>query len=325
MRKKWMAMAAAAILISGCSSAEPASTNEQQSQVNPLTGVESSDTEHRAIAVVVSNHPDARPQMALDEADIVYEVLTEGGITRFLALYQSKYPGKIGPVRSARDYFIELAEGYDSLFLAHGYSPEAREILLSEEVDQLNGIQHEGTVFKRDSSREAPHNSYVHVKEAMEAAEQKGYGLDTAPSRLLFLSDKEKMELNGEPAAVLSIQPSLNDSFESVYEFDGKSYHRSISGMDIEADNIFIIEADHRVVDAEGRLDIDLKSGGDAFLIQDGLLNLVKWRNQDGRIIPYTESGAAFVTGKTWIHVVPASRGLNKAVNVEIEGEGNGS
>lgn len=325
MRKKWMAMATAAILISGCASAEPANTNVQRNEINPLTGVESSDTEHRTMAVVVSNHPFARPQTALDEADMVYEVLTEGGITRFLALYQSEYPDKIGPVRSARDYFIDLAEGYNALFLAHGYSPEAQEILLSGEIDQLNGIQYDGDVFKRDSSRKAPHNSYVDVEEALDMAEQKGYSLDTAPSRLSFLSNKEKMSLTGEPAAAFSIRPSSNDLFESAYEFDGDSYHRSIGGTDIEADNIFIIEADHRVIDAKGRLDIDLKSGGDAFLIQDGVLNLVRWRNQNGRIIPYTENGAAFVPGKTWIHVVPASRGLNKAVNVEIDGEGNGS
>lgn len=325
MRKKWMEMAAAAVLISGCASAEPANTNEQRNEINPLTGVESSDTARRTMAVVVSNHPSARPQTALDEADMVYEILTEGGITRFLALYQSEYPDKIGPVRSARDYFIELAEGYNALFLAHGYSPEAQGILLSGDIDQLNGIQYDGGVFKRDGSRKEPHNSYVDVEQALDVAEQKGYSLDTAPSRLSFLTEKEERSLTGEPAETLSIRPSSNDLFESVYEFDGDSYHRSIGGAEVRADNIFVIEADHRVIDAKGRLDIDLKSGGDAFLIQDGLLNLVKWRNQNGRIVPYTENGAAFVTGKTWIHIVPASRGLNKAVNVEIDGEGNGS
>ncbi|OES45307.1 DUF3048 domain-containing protein [Domibacillus iocasae] len=325
MRKKWMAMAAAAVLISGCASAEPANTNEQRNEINPLTGVESSDTARRTMAVVVSNHPSARPQTALDEADMVYEILTEGGITRFLALYQSEYPDKIGPVRSARDYFIELAEGYNALFLAHGYSPEAQGILLSGDIDQLNGIQYDGGVFKRDGSQKEPHNSYVDVEQALDVAEQKGYSLDAAPSRLSFLTEKEERSLTGEPAETLSIRPSSNDLFESVYEFDGDSYHRSIGGAEVRTDNIFVIEADHRVIDAKGRLDIDLKSGGDAFLIQDGLLNLVKWRNQNGRIVPYTENGAAFVTGKTWIHIVPASRGLNKAVNVEIDGEGNGS
>lgn len=324
MRKKWMAMAAAAVLISGCSSAEPASKNEK-SELNPLTGIQSSDNAHRAVAVVISNHPSARPQTALEKADIVYEILTEGGITRFLAIYQSEYPDKAGPVRSARDYLVELSKGYDALFLAHGYSPEAQEMLLSGEVDQVNGIQHDGDVFKRDPSRKAPHNSYVDMKEAFHVAEEKGYSLNDAPSRLAFLSKKDAASLTGDPAEAFFIRPSSNDLFESRYEYDGDQYRRTIDGAEIKADNVFVIEADHRVVDAKGRLDIDLTSGGDAFLFQEGVMNLVKWRNQDGRIVPNTESGPAFVTGKTWIHVVPASRGLNKAVKAEIDGEGNGS
>ncbi|WP_050181932.1 DUF3048 domain-containing protein [Domibacillus robiginosus] len=324
MKKKWMAMAAAAVLISGCSSAEPASTNEQR-KLNPLTGIQSPNNAHRAVAVVISNHPSARPQTALEKADIVYEILTEGGITRFLAIYQSEYPDKAGPVRSARDYFVELSQGYDALFLAHGYSPEAQDMLLSGEVDQINGIQHDGDVFKRDASRKSPHNSYVDMKEAFHAAEEKGYSLDDAPPRLSFLSDGEAEKLTGDSAAVFSIRPSANDLFQSRYEYDGHTYHRKIDQIDIEAENVFVIEADHRVVDAKGRLDIDLASGGDAFLFQEGVMNLVKWRSQNGRIVPNTESGPAFVPGKTWIHVVPASTGLNKAVNVEIDGEGNGS
>ncbi len=325
MKKKWMAIAAAAVLISGCSSSEPAHTSEPKRKISPLTGIESTAVNQRAAAVVISNHPAARPQTALDKADIVYEVLAEGGITRFLAIYQSEYPEIAGPVRSARDYFVELAEGYDALFLAHGYSPEARELLLSGEINHLNGIQYDGTVFKRDTLRKAPHNSYVDFNKVLDAAEQKNYQMDTAPPRLSFLSNKKKKLLNGDPAWKVVIHPSKNNDFDAIYEYDKEQYVRSVGGEDIQADNIFIVEADHRVVDAKGRLDIDLTSGGDAFLIQKGVLNLVKWRSQNGRIVPYTENGAAFVPGTTWIHIVPVTRGLNKSVDVEIDREGNES
>lgn len=317
MKKNWIAIAAAAVFMSGCLSSEPDNTNEQKNNISPLTGVQSSAEDQRAVAVVVSNHPSARPQTALGDADIVYEVLTEGGITRFLAIYQSTYPEIAGPVRSARDYFVELAEGYDALFLAHGYSPKAQKALLAGEVDQLNGIQHDGTVFKRDSSRKAPHNSYVDFEAAFDAAEQKGYQLSTAPTRLSFLTKKEKMSLNGDPALEFVIRSSKNDAFDAEYAYNGDAYVRSLGGQELYADNVFVVEADHRVMDAKGRLDIDLTSGGDGFLIQNGVINLVKWQNQNGRIVPYTEHGAAFVPGKTWIHVVPALRGLNKAVDVE--------
>ncbi|OLN22968.1 lipoprotein YerB [Domibacillus antri] len=324
MKNNWMAITIAALFLGGCASSQPVDKSEQN-VLSPLTGMEAADLDQRAVAVVISNHPAARPQTALEEADIVYEVLTEGNITRFLAIYQSEYPELAGPVRSARDYFVELASGYDALFLAHGYSPEAKEMLFSGEVDHLNGIQHEGDLFKRDSARQAPHNSYVYFDEVMETAEKNEYDVGSSPSKLSFLTKEEAKSVNGDPASNVVVRSSKNESFDAVYEYNGESYIRSIDGADMTVDNIFVVEADHRVVDAKGRLDINLTSGGDAFLIQKGVMNMVKWQNRNGRIIPYTEKSAALAPGRTWIHVVPASRGLNKAVDVENEGEGNGS
>ena len=71
--------------------------------------------ENRPLAVMVENHPDARPQSGLSLADIVYETLAEGGITRFLAIYQSRDAGQIGPVRSAREYFAQIADEWARL------------------------------------------------------------------------------------------------------------------------------------------------------------------------------------------------------------------
>ena len=89
----------------------------------------STEIEGRAVAVMINNHPAARPQSGLHKADIVYELLAEGDVTRFLAIFQSEQPDNIGPVRSARSYYIELAKGYDSLYIAHGNSPDAKKML----------------------------------------------------------------------------------------------------------------------------------------------------------------------------------------------------
>ena len=61
---------------------------------------------------------------------LYYEMVAEGNITRFLALFQSEIPDKIGPIRSARDYFIDIAEGLDAFYIAHGYSPDAQSLLM---------------------------------------------------------------------------------------------------------------------------------------------------------------------------------------------------
>ncbi|PAQ16720.1 lipoprotein YerB [Bacillaceae bacterium SAOS 7] len=332
-----MTLLTSAILLSGCWGQKE--NNEAQKEngeafpanegnyVSPLTGEKTEEKPNqRAAAVVINNHPKARPQTGLAQADIVYEVMVEGNMTRFLAIYQSQQPEKIGPVRSARDYFIDLANGYDSLFIAHGYSPDAKKMLQSGEIDQINGIQYEGNIFQRDPSRVAPHNSYMIFDEMNEVAKEKGYDLETPPDSLNFMKQAEVKELVGQEAETVHIRYSNQAAFQVEYKYDTKqqSYERWTSGeqeLDREtqepvlADNILIIEAGHRVVDSEGRLDIDLSSGGSAYLIQRGIVRQVEWSNVNGRIIPFKKGSMLdFIPGNTWIQVIPASKGLNQIV-----------
>ena len=130
--------------------------------VTPFTGKRVAEEPLiRPIVVTINNHPKARPQSGLTEADVVYEMLAEGDVTRLLALYQSDIPAVAGPVRSARSYFIDIANGLGAFYYAHGYSPEAKSMLERGVVDNMNGMHYDGTYFKRSSERKAPHNSYI--------------------------------------------------------------------------------------------------------------------------------------------------------------------
>ena len=97
-------------------------------KANPLTGIEYPQKEAefwlntRPMAVMVNNYIDARPQSGLVYADLVYEVVAEGGITRFLAFYLSKAPEKIGPVRSTREYYLVLVKELGDAMLMHSTS-----------------------------------------------------------------------------------------------------------------------------------------------------------------------------------------------------------
>lgn len=283
----------------------------------PLTGVNTDvKPEGRAIAAMINNHPDARQQNGLSEADIVYEVLAEGGITRFLAIFQSELPERIGPIRSARDYYIELAQGYDSLFIAHGYSPDAEKMLASGEIDHLNGIRYDGILFKRASFRKAPHNSYISFDSIKEGAAKLGYNMIQAPDRLKFLADG-KSNKDGEQAQHLKISYDRNPNFVAEYKYDEQSerYIRFSGGMQtveyetedpVHIDNVFVLEATHHVIDESGRREIDLTSGGRAFLLQKGMSYEVEWKNHNGRLLPYIgEEQVELVPGKTWINIVP--------------------
>ena len=185
--KRVLFMVIAILLLAGCSTKEdPASDDSkpkdqavikntdvknEPSNEFPLTGIATdAGSERRAAAVMINNHPEARPQSGLSEADMVYEMLAEGDITRFLAIFQSEMPSQIGPIRSARDYYIELAKGLDCIYVCHGYSPEAKTMLDRGYIDNLNGLYYDGTLFQRSADRKAPHNSYTSFEDIEKGA-----------------------------------------------------------------------------------------------------------------------------------------------------------
>ncbi|MBP2240897.1 hypothetical protein J2Z40_001457 [Cytobacillus eiseniae] len=351
MGNKWLAASVIALLLlAGCSNNNEASIDNEEEVVEkpeetidvpevedlpfqfPLTGVGTEKkAEDRAVAVMINNDPKARPQSGLEKADIVYELLAEGNITRFLAIYQSGQPENIGPVRSARDYFIELAKGYDSLYIAHGYSPDAKAMLDQGYIDELNGITYDGTLFKRASFRKAPHNSYISYENILKGAEKKNYDMDEAPSSLFFLNESEMEEIEGETAESAMVSYFNSDLYNSIYEYDEalEKYKRYTngeltadydSGEPVLLDNIFIVETNHKVIDDAGRRSIDLTSGGNGYLLQKGKWKEVKWENIKGKILPVRNNGdqIGLVPGRTWINIIPTSPGLTQSVSFDV-------
>ena len=350
--KKWaVAMAAVLLLFSGCSNKEKEKVQEpvkkekvvekevekeQEKQeypyYYPLTGIGSTtETDGRAVAVMVNNHPKARPQSGLNKADVVYEVLAEGDITRFLAVFQSERPENIGPVRSARDYYINLAKGLNALYVAHGWSEEAKKMLEGNVVDNLNGMVYDGTLFKRSKTRKAPHNSYITYDNILKGAQQKKYSMEKSPSSFTFMSEDERKNVTGNEAASVKITYSKGGISDSVLEFDSTvgKYKRFSGGeqtVDLDnnepvlLDNVFIIEAVHKIIDSYGRRDIDLQSGGRAYLIQMGKVNEVEWANRNGLIVPVKNGKEVpLVQGKTWVNVVPTTPGMETSVSFNVK------
>lgn len=284
----------------------------------PLTGIETeAEPLDRPVAVMINNHPSARPQSGIEKADIVYEVLAEGSVTRLLAIFASEKPEMIGPVRSARDYYIELAAGYDSLYIAHGYSPSAKQLLDSGYIDHLNGIRYDGILFERVNFKRAPHNSYIRFENIIKGAEDNSFKLNDHPRPLTFLDESELGNLSGSKVDEINIVYGTQ-SFDVQYVYDQtvqqyRRYGGGIETTDTETeqpvliDNIFIVEMDHRILDNEGRRAIDLTSGGRGYLMQQGIMNEVNWQNVEGRILPFQNGDLLeFVPGKTWINIVPS-------------------
>ncbi|WP_257350737.1 DUF3048 domain-containing protein [Pseudalkalibacillus decolorationis] len=291
----------------------------------PLTGKDTNEAViNRVVGIMVNNSPKARPQSGLHKADVVYEVLAEGRITRFLALFQSQKPEKVGPVRSARDYYVRLSNGFDAIYVHHGWSPSAKEMLLGGNIDSLNGLYYDGTLFKRVSFRKAPHNSYITFDNILKESKKQKYELKQEIPSLPFLTKEEVKSIEGDPAKTLSI--SYGDYYKVEYKYQPEKgtyirFSDSEQTVDretetpIELANVMVVEAHHRVIDSVGRRQIDLQSGGSALLFQQGKVQQVSWVNKNGRIIPKVDGKVvAFAPGQIWINLVPAPD-MDKDVN----------
>lgn len=296
--------------------------------VMPFTGERvAEEVTTRPVLATINNHPQARPQSGLASADVVYEMLAEGDVTRFLALFQSEIPESIGPIRSARSYFIDIAQGLDAFYIAHGYSPEAKSMLERKVVDNINGMNYDGTYFKRSSDRKAPHNSYISGENVVAGAEKVGASLLYQKKVSYPFYEAEDNVKMGVTANEVTMKYNNGGSFNSHYVYDQETsrytrYSANVETIDyatiesVKLANILFFEMPHRIIDSVGRRDITITGGGNAYVAQAGTIREVKWKNTDGLLIAVEEDGTEvkLVPGKTWVHFVPTSPGLTTAV-----------
>ncbi|WP_042225211.1 DUF3048 domain-containing protein [Oceanobacillus manasiensis] len=342
----WM-LVCAFILLVGCSDKEKqeAENNEKKDVdvqeksnepevsneiIAPLTGMAIDEpTDNRIVAVMVNNHSKARPQTGLSKADIVFEMLAEGKITRFLAMFQSELPDVVGPVRSAREYYFNLANDYNALYVYHGAANFVNDMIINRGIEHLNGslYDNDGNLFKRESFRKSPHNSYLQLGAVKDVAASKGYETTAEIEPLPFIADDEA-EISGDPAQHVEIvyaqQPmeiveyDYNASEEVFTRYNDREPTVELNTEEpIQAANVLIVETPHEVIDDAGRRAIDMESGGNAYLLQKGKVQELQWENREGRILPVKDGEVVgFMPGKTWINVIPTNPGLTGSVNI---------
>ncbi|HHV71157.1 MAG TPA: DUF3048 domain-containing protein [Clostridia bacterium] len=327
------------ILLSGCNSGKSIDTGQEQGQqetqpkfeyICPLDGLvrtfdNSSDLEkfieRRPLIVTIENHPAARPQFGLEQACLVYEFLAEGNITRFLAVYLHQEPDKIGPIRSARPYFLDKAMELDAIYAHCGQSPQAELEIPKFKIRSINEIGGAGIYFWRDNTKRAPHNLYSSVEKLRQYAEKKGWEKKTEPKGFNFAPD---VQINDNTINKVIID--YPGSYEVTYNYDpetgvflrnmeGKPHLAGESNRQLTAQNIAVLYANKtRVIDNEGRLEIDLLGEGKAVFFIGNQMVEGKWK-KDSRSTPtyfYDQDGKeiTFKTGQTWIQVVSSTTKL---------------
>lgn len=271
----------------------------------------------RPYAVVVENQLHARPQTGLTEADVVYEVLAEGDITRFMAIFQSHVPDVIGPVRSIRPYFIELGTSVDGVIVHAGWSPEAERILLGGSIAYINEVKGGDHVyFWRSKDRVAPHNVYTSAELMAKGAEDKKYRKDWKETSLTFFDEAPEPEtLPGEAAREAEIRYYRSYAVQYKYDeeqgkylrfMDGDPHTDKESGEQIAASNVLIAVTDHKVLDSVGRRAVNVKGPGKGWLMQGGKIREISWEMKDGFIRAFSAGEEQkLLPGQTWIQIVP--------------------
>lgn len=193
-----------------------------------LTGIEVPfDSNKRPVTgIMIENSPDARPQSGLKDAGIVYEAIAEGGITRFLTLFQEARPDYIGPVRSVRPYYLDFLWPFDAGIAHVGGAPQALADIKSLGIRDLDQFANSGSYW-RVTGRYAPHNVYTSFDKLDELNNKKGFTSSTFTSFL-----RKKAEPLKTPT-VQSIDLNISGPLYNVhYDYDvaTNSYKRSEAG-----------------------------------------------------------------------------------------------
>ena len=181
---------------------------------------------NRPFAVMIDNHMDAWPQAGLQDAYMVYEIIVEGGETRLMALFKGVNVEKIGPVRSARHYFIDYAMENDAIYTHFGQSPQAQSDIKKYSINDINGIAEDGTTFIRVKDKAAPHNAVTSTEKLLESAKSKKYRTTSDKTSVLnYVTDEVNLE-NGQNAVSVTIPHSNLQTVKYVYDAENKVYER---------------------------------------------------------------------------------------------------
>jgi hypothetical protein len=285
--------------------------------------------DRRPVAVMISNHVQARPQSGLNEADIVYEALVESGITRYLAFYWSKGPQKVGSIRSARQYYLEWLSPYDPIYIHDGCaSTDDPRTNACGNIYSYNikDIATTGSWRWNDGRRYAPHNEYNSVVSAWDYAEDRGWG--NFPDDLEsweFKNDADSSERGNAYRYKIIFHNRLRNSgnYDTIWEYDSStnSYKRWVGGrVDIDQENNSQVTAKNVVIqetdltpsyDDKGRIILDTIGQGKAIILMDGKEVDGSWKksNRTDRTTYYDDDGneIEFNRGRIWISVITQS------------------
>jgi hypothetical protein len=326
---------ASVVAVAGCSakpaaviSAWPAATSERtvapppEPPRFPLTGVIAPDkasTRTRPLSIKVENSPAARPQTGLNSADVAYETVVEGGITRFNLIFQSTFPKVVGPVRSARLSDMWIVPQYHAIFFYSGASNSVTSRLKQAGLPDLSQDAGVSFPYFRSSARPAPHNLYITTAKAHTEAKRRKFDMSINVPKLEFGAASSL----STATAVKSVYVPLSSFNNVTWKYNKKrdmflrqnnhvTHRDAATGKQVAARNVVVMWCQYTAAshDHNNATTWNVKMGGSgrATIFRNGHRYNGKWvatRTQPPHFVDKNGRPIRLARGNTWFEVVP--------------------
>jgi hypothetical protein len=329
MRRLLSLLAALAVVLSGCAEADrglgqpsdAATASAAPAAVWPLRGTKAPDDDSprkRPIVVKVAADPSARPQSGLADADLVLEIPVEGGITRYAVVFHSKDPGKVGPVRSARQSDLNYLSSLHAIVAHVGASEQVTKLVRDAakggafvDVDEFEHAD----AFERTSDRPAPYNAYTTAAKLRQVG-----GNDKVTVPALQFGEAAATALDGATLTVPTADP-----ITYAYDAGKGAYHRAYNGgakttdgsTEVLPENVVVILTDVTEIpgtaDSAGAPSVDYRStgSGKVVILRDGKRYEGTWAREGNAMYAFKDAGGVAIPlkpGLTWLHILPADK-----------------
>ena len=306
----------------------PSSDNIKDDEIRTTTkkvNIVNEDSKSRPYAVMVNNVDGARKlQSGLQDAYMIYEMMVEGGITRYLALFLDQSTARIGSIRSARHYYLDYALENDAIYVHHGYSPQAREDWSKLGVDRIE--VNDTTTGWRDKKAS---KTYEFTLFSSIEKLNKGIGSKRTERTKDLLLNYSADELDFSSIENTKVANTVNIKYSNitrnnyVYDANNKVYLRSVNGTkqtdyvtdkQLTVKNIIVYSVKYSTIDDYGRQTIDNVGTGNGYYISNGVAVPIKWKkdSRSSQTIYKLENGEELKVndGNTFIQIMPTSGSL---------------
>ena len=319
------------LLITGCGNNSDNNDSEIKEEPKPQLKIVDINSNSRSYAVMINNHASARKNHAgLQDAYLVYEMIVEGGITRYMAIFKDQDTSKIGSIRSSRPYYLDYVMENDAIYVHWGWSPQAQSDISKYSINNINGLYLEGKYFFRDKTLNVAyeHTGFSSIELLKKAATGLNYRTTTDKDLLLnysveeiLLNDKENTQVANNVKIVYSSYVNTSyvyDSTNKVYKryVNGAVHKDAVTGEQYTAKNIITYQVKNSVIsnDDKGRQEFENIGSGEGYYITNGYATKIKWEKtsrQSQTVYKYLDGTEINVNdGNTYIQIQPKSQVL---------------